>query len=546
MPQLVLGPMLRYLDSDSATIWVETDAPCEVSVQVPDVPVAQAQTFNVGGHHYAIVAVRGLTLGTAVPYSVSLDEAGVWPLEGSEWPPSLLRPAAPEAKLRIGFGSCRAAGPLDDPEWGTDALHALAERMRTTPPESWPDLLALVGDQVYADDNLSPETLQYIQSRRGADEGPGHEVANVDEYTFLYKESWSPTPIRWLFSTLPSVMIFDDHDIRDDWNTSEPWRRQMEATGWWKERISSGLLTYWLYQHLGNLSPSDLDADPLLAALMAGAGDGEDLLRRHAEKADAVADGEPAVHWSFRRDYGRNRLIVLDSRANRVVDGRQRLMVGDDEWAWFDAQCTGDIDHLLIVTSLPLMLPPAIHGLEAFDEALAQGRWGKRLASWGEKARQGADLEHWAAFQTSLRRMLTLVDEVASGARGTPPATIAFLSGDVHFSYLAEAKNTRASKASDASRVLQVVCSPMRNSLGHTIQMVERLAASRTGRVIGKALTRRAHASTLGWRWDITRSPVFGNALGEVTVQGREIRIGMNEAQSGPALVQSWDAGFVA
>ena len=166
--------------------------------------------------------------------------------------------------------------------------------MRTTPPDTWPDLLALVGDQVYADDNLSPETLRYIQRHRGPDEGAGHEVANVDEYTFLYRESWSPAPIRWLLSTLPSAMIFDDHDVRDDWNTSEPWRRQMQATDWWQERITSGLLTYWLYQHLGNLSPADLEADPILGALQAHDGDGEKVLRAHAEQADAAADGGPA------------------------------------------------------------------------------------------------------------------------------------------------------------------------------------------------------------------------------------------------------------
>ena len=28
-------------------------------------------------------------------------------------------------------------------------------------------------------------------------------------------------------------MIFDDHDIRDDWNTSQDWKDEMEATAWW-------------------------------------------------------------------------------------------------------------------------------------------------------------------------------------------------------------------------------------------------------------------------------------------------------------------------
>ncbi|MGW1633884.1 hypothetical protein, partial [Streptomyces anthocyanicus] len=29
--------------------------------------------------------------------------------------------------------------------------------------------------------------------------------------------------VRWLLSTVPSCMIFDDHDVIDDWNTSAAW-----------------------------------------------------------------------------------------------------------------------------------------------------------------------------------------------------------------------------------------------------------------------------------------------------------------------------------
>jgi hypothetical protein len=66
-----------------------------------------------------------------------------------------------------------------------------------------------------------------------------------------------------LLSTLPSSMIFDDHDIRDDWNTSAVWRKQMNATQWWKGRIVAGLASYWVYQHLGNLSPDERAGDEM-------------------------------------------------------------------------------------------------------------------------------------------------------------------------------------------------------------------------------------------------------------------------------------------
>ena len=37
--------------------------------------------------------------------------------------------------------------------------------------------------------------------------------------------------MRWLLSTVPTAMIFDDHDVIDDWNTSRDWVAKMRATG---------------------------------------------------------------------------------------------------------------------------------------------------------------------------------------------------------------------------------------------------------------------------------------------------------------------------
>ena len=50
MNSLLLGPLLRHVDETSATVWVETDGPGEVRVLS-----GQARTFEVAGHHYALV-----------------------------------------------------------------------------------------------------------------------------------------------------------------------------------------------------------------------------------------------------------------------------------------------------------------------------------------------------------------------------------------------------------------------------------------------------------------------------------------------------------
>ncbi len=160
---------------------------------------------------------------------------------------------------------------------GPDALDTLASRIAGEPESERPDVLVLLGDQVYADE-VSEATRRWLSARRDLSEPPGSEVADYEEYTRLYYESWLDPEIRWLLSTVPSCMIFDDHDVIDDWNTSAAWVADMRDTPWWRERLLSGLMSYWVYQHLGNLSPAELADDPLYSAVR-DAPDGTDELR---------------------------------------------------------------------------------------------------------------------------------------------------------------------------------------------------------------------------------------------------------------------------
>ena len=163
-PLLILGPLLRYVGETEATIWVETDRACEVEVLGH-----QARTFEVSGHHYALVVVGGLRPGTEHEYQVALDGAVRWPEPDSDFPPSVLRTPDPGRPLRLAFGSCRIAElPVlprrlssrrtqrDEEEHGPDAMVAYALDLRGTPHERWPDLMLLIGDQVYADNPGRP------------------------------------------------------------------------------------------------------------------------------------------------------------------------------------------------------------------------------------------------------------------------------------------------------------------------------------------------------------------------------------------------------
>ncbi|WP_443613624.1 DUF7800 domain-containing protein [Actinomadura madurae] len=372
MTALVLGPHLRHVSHRTATIWVETDRPCEVRVVSRQYDLdAGSRTFTAHGHHYAVVEIDGLAPGARIPYEVSIDGETVWPEADSGFPPSEIRTLTEDGRLRISFGSCRRS-PGTVEEFGHDALTSFAHRLRTGGDAvTWPDLLLMVGDQVYADE-LSDEMRAFIRGRRAQGEPPDDEAADFEDYTHLYKLAWHDDPeVRWLLSTVPTFTIFDDHDIRDDWNTSYAWRQEMWSQPWWRDRITGGIGSYWIYQHLGNLSPQERASDPVYKAVRTASdttGDAGTVLDEFAEKADKQPD---STRWSYAHDWGGTRLIVVDSRCSRLLTADRRGMLDDDEFDWLDGQCQGGVDHLLIASSLPYLLPMAIHHAESWNEAVA-------------------------------------------------------------------------------------------------------------------------------------------------------------------------------
>ena len=532
MANLLLGPMLRYVSRDEATIWLEADAACEVEVLGH-----RSETFKVEGRHYAIVAITGLEPGGDVEYEVSLDGERRWPAADGEFPPSRIRTLPAGGPLELVFGSCRVTRPhhapytlsVDEHELGAgvDALYALAVRMQAQDPAEWSHVLLLLGDQVYADE-VSPETARFIRERRDVSQPPGLEVAGFAEYVELYREAWAQPTLRWLLSTMPTAMIFDDHDVHDDWNTSHAWRETMREQAWWPDRIGGALATYWIYQHLGNLSPAELERDALLRRVRE-ADDAGPLLREFGLACDCDGGG---ARWSYSRTLGDACLVVLDGREGRVLKEDGRSMFDEREWDWVCEQVSGECEHLVIANTLPVLMAPTFHWLEALDEALCAGAWGKPVARVAERVRQALDLEHWAAFQTSFHRLLELVREVGAGRRGPAPATITFLGGDVHQGYLHEVA-FRAS-AGVSSAVHQAVCSPVRNPLSHKERALLRLG--HRSAVLGRALRRLAKRVGVldpeaGWR--LVQPPTFDNQIATLRLDGRSASLRIEHTKPG-------------
>jgi hypothetical protein len=541
MSDLLLGPLLRYVSETEATIWVEASEACEVEILGRREP-----TFRVEGHHYALVRLEGLEPGSRYEYQVALDGKPCWPDSSSSLPPSAIRTLGGDGPTDIRFGSCRVAVPHERPYTQTkdeeedgkevDALWVLAQEMARGEVEEWPDQLLLLGDQVYVDEG-SPRARERIRARRGTATAPGEEVTDFEEYTWLYAESWADPLIRWLFSNVSLSMLWDDHDMSDDWNISRSWLLEMQQQSWWHRRAVGCIASYWIYQHLGNLSPEALDEDRLYAQVRGNQRADEELFE-WARRIGVEAEG---TRWSFCRDFGRTRVVFVDSRAGRVLEEDRRRMVSDEEWDWVVEHTRGDFDHLLIATTVPFLLSDGFHHLEAWNERVCDGAHGRWPARAGERLRRAVDFDHWGSFAASFALLRDLLDDLSAGRHGAAPASIVVLSGDVHHAYLCEIDFPGADSRSP---VYQAVCSPYRNPLDSRERRVVRAGFTRPFAWIARGLARLAGAPAPGIRWRLLDGPYFDNQVAGLVVEGREATMRLEKTVPGERDEHSLDVSF--
>jgi hypothetical protein len=379
--------------------------------------------------------------------------------------------------------------------------------------------MVMLGDQIYADQpsDALREAYAAREHERPAD-APPDELADFRDYALAYREAWSDPAIRWLLSTVPVAMVFDDHEIHAEWRISDGWLREMHAEPWFDRHLRAGLAAYWVFQHLGNLAPDELEAGGLYA-LVCEADDAGELLAAHMDTA-----GHQRGHsrWSFARDVGDARLVVIDSRAGRQVTPGDRKLISDDEWEWVEAQARRPARHLLLASSVPFLLAPGLHHVEAFDEALADGARGTGgVGAWlGEKLRRAAVLDHWASFQQTFHRLAELLDELSrEGAGDDARRSVVLVSGDVHHCYLAE---VGWRERTDAPRVpvWQAVCSAFRKELAPHERAAIAAGHSRLGERAARWLSRALRVAPLPLDWRVVEKPAYANQVATLTLDG--------------------------
>ena len=381
------------------------------------------RTFCVEGHHYALVVLSDLDAGRCGRTRCTSTASASWPPDDGR-PPSTIHTREHERRARLVFGSCRVGDPEREPYtlppaehplgFGIDALWALSRRLQSG-SEEWPDCLLLLGDQVYADETSRGDARLHPRA-------PRHEPA----------ARRAGRRLRGVRAALPRGLERSRHPLaardraeHDDLRRPRRARRLEHLRGVGARHARDGrggrsaspapscrtgststsatwLRPSWPRSRCSRSSPATTTA------------------ARACASSRARVDREPASsRFAFHRDFGRSRLVVIDSRAARVLAEGRRDMVDDEEWQWIAEHARGAYDHLIIASTLPVFMTPGVDGLEAWNEAVCSGAWGRLAARVGEKLRRALDLEHWPAFQRSFRTMVELLHELAEGAGRT-------------------------------------------------------------------------------------------------------------------------------
>jgi alkaline phosphatase D len=283
-------------------------------------------------------------------------------------------PGSPTS-FSFGFGSCHE--PFVPGPEGALGIHpgaGLYPPMAQLLQVRGARFLALVGDQVYTDGVRPIELRDQMRARRP----PPSDQELLARCQWLYRGYFNQAGFKALLESLPTVMIWDDHDIFEGWGSLLDWD-ELDA-----RVVQAAETTYRAYQHLHN----------------------------HGARVDDQAP----YHYCFW--YGNVGFFTLDLRGVRSYqDGR---LLGERQWRdleAFLAEATArDVPTLFIIASIPVVHHSPIMA---------------RLLEW-IPVRFGTDIrDRWSALPIAHERAKFL-ERILDWQTGAPARQVVVLSGDVH------------------------------------------------------------------------------------------------------------------
>ncbi len=306
--------------------------------------------------------------------------------------------------LRIAYVSCNGQEHHDENR-PTDERNRMWHRLLQEQDRQPFCLLLHGGDQLYADEVVEAHPALAAWADADMEDKPEHAFTDemrtaAERYLFRrYCELCTQSDVARLLAHVPSIMMWDDHDIIDGWGSHD--------TAMLDSPVGKGLFAaardmFLLFQ----TGRTEQDLDPANGSL------------------------------TTRHDFPGFDVIAPDLRSER----RPTRVMGPDGWAAVTrAFAASNTPRRLLMSSVPLLGPRL--------------SWLERLIGLVPKLRRYEDdlRDQWQsrAHRAEWQRLLTLIDRTTAAGG----STFTVLSGEIHLA-------TRADMALDGGRVLhQLVAS---------------------------------------------------------------------------------------
>ncbi len=266
-------------------------------------------------------------------------------------------------------------------------------------------VLLMGGDQVYADAVFDLPVLNdwshltRSQKVRMEWTGPRAEAAGRF-YSKLYLKRWAQPDMATVFAAVPTLMMWDDHDIFDGWGSYEP---ELQECAVYQGIFSAAREAFRMFQH--QCAPGE-------------------------RVPGAVPGLKGSRDFSFCYEVNGTTLWAPDLRSNRTQD----QVVARDSWDALYArlEAVRDCRHLLVLASIPVVYP----NFKAVEAVLG----------WmpGEQELEDDLKDHWRTASHQAER-LRLIHRLLTFAKRTG-TRVTILSGDVHVGACGVIESTRSAE----------------------------------------------------------------------------------------------------
>lgn len=361
--------------------------------------------------------------------------------------------------------------------------------------------------------------------------------------------------IRRALANIPSYMIFDDHEVTDDWNMTRKFCRKVYGNELGLRIVQNALVAYSLCQHWGNVPEDFLPSDSPSVAQSPRAGaalltlldtpqptrdnvfqqkaaeydrksaDIRKVLAIHdaatvrAREDHAVFHGPTAMRYDFTVEGPSHQIIFTDTRTWRSfpknADGTN-LLTKNRETDQFKSQIleTPSLEnppknHRLLFVVLTTNAPP-----------VQPIRAGTRHAHISNIIKHYPDIyEAWDLPSAAIDRLLVaLTNKLPRDASDKHTGPVILLSGDVHHSFATRILYRASKRFEDdlqprgaTAVIAQLVCSSLKNQTNDTIRFQRQgyYAAPKpwiTQRMIRHVLSE----GYIGWNFPAGSNPTVG------------------------------------